>query len=334
MKMKIYFIVLALIAQNATAMESDEAPDFPAPPRPYTIAQLVHDLRRTGKLEEIIFIDPQEPDFMIINLDNRRLTDLTGLSLLLPDDSRTPVWKISACNNYLIAIPADDLAHYKDLEVLKLDNNCITSLGEKSSPIVFAKICPQCTWLTLSNNHISHIHAASFSGLRNIEYLSLRNNRIHTIEDRAFRALLKLEILYLDTNNLCNFPDHLVKGLHQLEKLTLHDNHLPQERNIALPSRTKLKFQPQKVYDAFNATTLSRLQAAILENKTPSKREQVLKIATLINTLYDAENPLFLKETVQICTHQEQDLIFENAPDCARAKFCIILAELKRQGKK
>jgi len=313
MKMKIYFIALALVAQNATAMENPELPDFPAPPRPYTIAQLVNELRSKGKIQEIMFSEPKNSELSVINLDDRGLTDLTGLSLLLPDNPKKSVWRISARNNHITTIPADDLAHYKDLETLQLDNNRITDLGDTSNPISFAKICPNCAWLTLSNNHIPNIYAASFAGLRNLEYLSLKNNRIRAIENGAFRALLKLEILYCDTNNLCSFPDRLVQGLRQLEKLTLFGNHLTCKSNIVLPSRTELEFDPQKPHP-------------LLWFLEP---EQAQKITGLINSINDTENPLTLRESIRTCTNLEQKLIFEIAPDCVRVKLVVILTELR-----
>lgn len=318
MKMKMYFISLVLITQNAAAMEKDSLPDFPAPVRPYTIAQLVHELRSKGKTNEIMFTEPKNPELSVINLDDTGLTDLTGLSLLLPDNPKKPVWRISARNNHIMTIPADDFAHYKDLQTLQLDNNCITNLGNTSNPISFAKICPKCAWLTLSNNHISYIYAVSFAGLRNLEHLSLQNNRIHTIENGAFRALLKLEVLYFDTNNLCNFPDRLVQGLRQLEKLTLFDNHLTRESNIVLPDRTQLEFTPQKPHPMLCVLKPERAQI----------------VTALISTMNDTENPLSLKEDLQSCTHEEQNLIFKIAPDCVKVKLVVILTAFRIQQEK
>lgn len=358
MKTRIFFINLILIAQSVTAMKRPELPKLPVL-RPYTVAQLVNDLRREDNLEEIMYAEPKNPDVSVINLDDRGLTDLTGISLLLPDDSEYPVWRISARNNHITTIPTDDLAQYKELETLELDNNCITDLGDKSNPISFAKTCPKCSWLTLSNNQIPRIYATSFAGLRSLEYLSLKKNKIHTIENGAFRALLKLEILYLDKNALREFPNHLIQGLHQLEKLTLFDNHLSSKINIEVPSRTKLEFEPQTEYPTLDLATIRKLQAAIIEDKTPSemvqsmlnmdqdnrkllfsrapahiqeKMKQAQKLATLINIINSAENPLSLKKSVQNCTNQEQDLIFETAPDEVKVKFFVILAELKRLG--
>lgn len=369
MKIKQFLIAIIIISSSAHAMKSQEdrseSPDFPAAPRSYTISQLVNYLNGENRIDEIMYEDPKAPGSSIINLDNKGLTDLTGLSLLLPNNPKKPVWRITAINNYIATIPADDLAEYKDLEALELDSNCISSLGDNTHPIKFSKICPKCTWITLSNNQITYIYPTSFAQLRALEYLNLSKNNIYIIEDNAFRALLKLKKLYLDNNYLYNLSRLLFQGLRQLEELTLFENCLANPEGIILPSRTKPQLLPQKSELKIKipkpmVEIMQKMQVAILESKTPSqmvqtmltlgeddrtrlynrapmhivqKMQEAQKLALFIKIFENAENPLALKKSIQNCTDQEHDLILEHLSGEAKITFVIILAEVKR-GKK
>ncbi|XP_030627297.1 adhesion G protein-coupled receptor A3 isoform X2 [Chanos chanos] len=78
--------------------------------------------------------------------------------------------------------------------------------------------------LILSNNKISVVRNASFSGLSALERLDLRSNLISTVEPGAFRGLVALKRLDLSNNRMgCLVPD-IFLDLGNLSKLNLSGN--------------------------------------------------------------------------------------------------------------
>ncbi len=326
---------------------------------PYSVKQLVSDLRAQGKVEEIMFEDPKAPGFSIINLNDRRLTDLSGLFTVLPDSDEKPVWKICANNNYISQIPSASLAKYKKLEALELKNNLIASLGNKVKHLSFAEVCPRCTWIDLSQNKIKLVYADTFAKMRELAHLNLAKNDICAIDDRAFRTLLKLEVLFLNDNKLANISSNLFAGLYQLETLSLANNYLKSEEDFQFPSRTEVTFDPQKdesflpILNEMNLALIKKqttvqaiqfislmpqefhkplLDQASADAQAKEKIEVALKIFTTTELMKKAEDLEILKRIVQKLSSTEQDLILETARDEVKAKFTIALFELS--GKK
>ncbi|XP_044733413.1 leucine-rich repeat-containing protein 15-like [Chrysoperla carnea] len=105
-------------------------------------------------------------------------------------------------------IPNDIFNSLKELKILLLNNNSISSIGDESF-INLNKL----TYLDLSANKINEIPEKVFDSL-NI----LNNNSIRLVDDESFSNLGNLQYLDLSVNNITEIPDQLFKLLANTNK--------------------------------------------------------------------------------------------------------------------
>lgn len=231
----------------------------------YSAGQLVADLGDNWQ-DILIVHDPITGD-LVLNLDNRGLTDLSGLP---QEISGIPISKISAKNNFIKRIPSDffirtinageqgmQTLHMFNGHHLDLSNNMIETLfvtsqiwgggGILTAPLQLDKYCPFLAEINLNANKITKIPNGVFNGLRKLEILELNDNLITSIDDGAFNDLGNLITLSLEHNRLHILQKNLFKNLYKLEYLYLFDNNLGNKEQYVFPPNTAVKFYPQAI---------------------------------------------------------------------------------------
>ena len=80
------------------------------------------------------------------------------------------------------------------------------------------------TYLSFSNNKITHIPTNVFLNYTNLAYLDLNSNKITSLEKDCFKGLRKLETLRLDVNQLKELSTTAFGGLESLTFISLNTN--------------------------------------------------------------------------------------------------------------
>lgn len=228
---------------------------------PYTLGQLINDLGDNWRNQ---LITTDENGWTTLNLDNRGLTDLSDLNLVLDD-----IHWISAQNNYLKEFSPDifylivneetRLFHLKfpNLLGLELSNNQLDFKKiyyENVALYQFFRIsnyCPYLYHIDLSHNKFKQINKKIFEKFNQNDnfqaIINLNNNQIELIDENAFNGVRNLHELDLSYNNLNIIPIDLFKSLHNLEHLTLCGNTLGSKDQFQFPPKAEVVFYPQKL---------------------------------------------------------------------------------------
>ena len=118
----------------------------------------------------------------------------------------------------LTDVPSDIRQEAREVH---LDENEITRVSSQT----FSNL-KQCTYLSMSQNKLIHVHLDMFNGLQSLEELVLKFNDIKDIDDGAFSHLTKCKTLKLNNNMLTTITQGMFDGLKSLENLNLQDNEI------------------------------------------------------------------------------------------------------------
>jgi len=226
---------------------------------PYSAGQLIADL---GENWQNTLIAHDEFGNLVLNLDNKGLTDLSGVP---QEVGLMGIAKLSAKNNFIKRLPADlfysynsieqmNIGIFPNLQFLDLSNNILNTLfliaevpgGSAVQPLAFVVYCPILLEINLAHNRITEVPSEVFNGLRKLIELNLSNNLIGSIEDGALSDLGNLEELYLESNKLHVLPTNLFKHLNKLRNLLLMHNNLGNKDHYVFPRKAKVIFYPQE----------------------------------------------------------------------------------------
>ena len=105
--------------------------------------------------------------------------------------------------------------------------------------------------LNISNNQITHIDKASFSGLSQLVMIDLSNNLLTSLPTGVFGDVIQMNSIYLHRNKLTVIPSMTFKNLHALSQVDLSDNYLVTISEYAIN-------EPYHDYYGFNRIDLSR----------------------------------------------------------------------------
>ncbi|XP_058054153.1 insulin-like growth factor-binding protein complex acid labile subunit [Anopheles bellator] len=125
--------------------------------------------------------------------------------------------------NHLLGIPKSIFMYQRRLLQLHLNNNKISSIGNKT----FAGM-GDLRVLNLRGNFIEGVTKRLFAALPNLEELNLGENQISSLHPDAFEGLTSLRILHLDDNAITSIPTPSFKPLRLLAELYLGLNTLYQ----------------------------------------------------------------------------------------------------------
>ena len=123
-------------------------------------------------------------------------------------------------NNIERADFSNIFAHNKNLRILNISDNPLTSLNNQS----FNGL--NLTELHLRNCQITYLTEELFNGLVNLTDLDLCGNRIMSLPDGMFQNLTNLKDLDLSSNQISELPNRLFHSLVSLENLDLDLNEL------------------------------------------------------------------------------------------------------------
>ncbi|KAM6927498.1 leucine-rich repeat neuronal protein 2 [Xenentodon cancila] len=160
---------------------------------------------------------------------------LTKLPLSVPINTHT----LHLQSNLLSVLDTAVLHGLPNLTDLDLSQNRFSHVRTltQSSPL------PSLLSLHLEENHIGHLHEASFSSLPALQELFLSHNNLHSIAPGAFAGLDSLLRLHLNNNRLTTVDPQWFRALPRLEVLMLGGNPveaLPERGFVALKSLRSL----------------------------------------------------------------------------------------------
>lgn len=151
--------------------------------------------------------------------------------------------EIDLSERKLIKIPTN-IRKFKNLEVLRLNNNELTTLDydiyKGISNYVFDEL-KALKRLYLDSNKLTKIEPNLFNGLSSLEILYLGNNQLARIDDDSFNGLSNLKELYLGNNRLKTIDGSPFNGLLNLRKLELHNNRLSEIGSEAFKGLSNLE---------------------------------------------------------------------------------------------
>uniref|UniRef100_A0A182IJS2 LRRCT domain-containing protein n=1 Tax=Anopheles atroparvus TaxID=41427 RepID=A0A182IJS2_ANOAO len=147
--------------------------------------------------------------------------------------------------NHLLGVPKSIFMYQKRLLQLHLNNNKISSIGNKTfagmgelrvlnlrgnfieevAKSLFRAL-PKLEELNLGENQISTLHPDAFDGLTNLRILHLDDNAINVIPTPSFRPLRLLAELYLGLNTLNQIQPGSFEGLQHLRRLDVRGSML------------------------------------------------------------------------------------------------------------
>ncbi|XP_019751602.1 toll-like receptor 21 [Hippocampus comes] len=157
---------------------------------------------------------------------------------VIMDDLPQHIVNLSILGNPIRYIPDKAFARFKDLHLLRLDNNRLMAIEGSA----FGEL-HQLRSLNLSFNNISELRPSLFASLHNLTFLSLRANRLKRLPGGIFSAMPNLSTLMLQQNLLANFTEMVdsVSNLSDLLQLnlclnkftSLHHNRIPFPRSLS-----------------------------------------------------------------------------------------------------
>ncbi|CAG2109547.1 unnamed protein product [Medioppia subpectinata] len=126
------------------------------------------------------------------------------------------------------------LSVYRNLELLDISRNQLTTLGENN----FLE-SNRIETMILNTNALTAVHNNTFNGLVSLKKLHLSDNKISEINSNTFKPLIGLETLDLSLNQIQWISGDAFRGLHNLNQLNLKSNVLN-----AIPSNS-FQFVPK-----------------------------------------------------------------------------------------
>ena len=127
---------------------------------------------------------------------------------------------------------------YRNLQVLDITHNSITSLGKRNF-----ELQKHLRAVLIGHNLVSEINNSTFYGLSSLQLLKLNDNLLEELPHRVFAGLNKLEKLDLSSNAIHSVSEEAFSGLINLRSLVLRDNKLtrvPSQSLSHLPNLIKL----------------------------------------------------------------------------------------------
>ncbi|XP_068085962.1 nephrocan isoform X2 [Anabrus simplex] len=131
-----------------------------------------------------------------------RGTFISGIPQMIDRMPKLEILEISGSSleGKEFTIPRKELSTLKNLQVLDLKYNSVSSLSEKLPPL------PKLRTLRLDGCNLSSIEKRDFVGLPELVELTLSGNMLTNLENNAFRPLKKLKLLDLSSNRLTKWP--------------------------------------------------------------------------------------------------------------------------------
>lgn len=145
----------------------------------------------------------------------------------------TKLWELSLHQNSISALKDCVFKDLIRLEVLKLQTNQITKLGQAFNKTSL----PNLKQLRLNGNKLTDIKYGQFKGLPSLQNLTLHDNKIKMLHNNSFIGLTYLTDIQLQNNEITQndlFKDsfnHLIN----LRRLDLRNNHIQYKFTTALP---------------------------------------------------------------------------------------------------
>ncbi|XP_054167360.1 leucine-rich repeat-containing G-protein coupled receptor 4-like [Oppia nitens] len=176
---------------------------------------------------------------MRCNCNDERLIAFCNNSLLdvVPITLNPELKELYLSNNQIKNI-FSSFTVYRDLEVLDMTHNSMTSLGKKNFNLQnHLKV------MSVSNNMITQINNLTFYGLSSLHVLNLNDNLLQDLPFRVFATLISLEKLDLSSNAINSVSPEAFSGLNNLKSLILRNNRLVRVPSVAfshLPNLVKL----------------------------------------------------------------------------------------------
>ncbi|XP_069678330.1 leucine-rich repeat-containing protein 15-like [Periplaneta americana] len=112
----------------------------------------------------------------------------------------------------------------RDLSILKVNNNSLTSLSRFTFSKLGNRVFPHLVYLSFRLNHIRNIEPSTFEGTRNLKELNLNRNKLTQINPSVFRNLHKLEKLLLEKNGFFILEKGMFRELTSLSVLDISEN--------------------------------------------------------------------------------------------------------------
>jgi len=126
---------------------------------------------------------------------------------------------VDLSSNQLVSIPDRSFSSQRRLKELRIENNKISSLNEKT----FTGLS-KLQVLNLGHNLIDKLSNRVLKPLKHVKEIIIKQNRISEIESEAFIGLTELTVLDLSDNLLESVPSEAFKHLENLAELNLGKN--------------------------------------------------------------------------------------------------------------
>ncbi|XP_031634672.1 leucine-rich repeat-containing G-protein coupled receptor 5-like isoform X2 [Contarinia nasturtii] len=186
------------------------------------------------------------------------LSDAKSLSVL-PSFEGCPALEILRMDRANISIFPNTLCRNSSrLKSIELKSNRLRSVPDLSH-------CKDLRILDLSDNRITSIHETPFKGLGQLHDLLLSYNKIETIPKDAFDGVPRLQLLDLEGNKISFIHDESFMGFEQLEDLNLGNNIFPTLPKNNMQNIRHLKtFNNPKLREFPPPETFPRIQTLVL----------------------------------------------------------------------
>ncbi len=191
----------------------------------YSIAQLLEDLRKEGKVPADL-VEPSGPNLFVLNLSSLGLTSLEGIEAL----KGLEVYDIDLSNNYISHIPEGCFSGFRECILwLHLDGNQLRVL-----PKELVGINVSLFELTIRDNQFTEL--PDLTPYRKLSDFDATGNKIMQLKPNSFAGNSNLTTIYLQRNKIEAYPPSLLDGLDRLEELDLSHNLLGNKEAYQLPT--------------------------------------------------------------------------------------------------
>lgn len=198
-------------------------------------------------------------DDRLVVLCNNSALDLVPITL-------NPELKELYLSNNQIKSIFSSFAVYRDLELLDMTHNSITTLGRKNF-----ELQKNLKVMLIGHNLISEINNMTFHGLNSLVVLKINDNVLEELPRRVFQGLNRLETLDLSSNAIQSLSPESFSGLINLRSLALRDNRLsgvPAQSLSHLPNLIKLDIGRNSLREIpeFAFSPLTSLEELLLDS--------------------------------------------------------------------
>ena len=265
-------------------------------------------------------------DDRLVVLCNNSALDLVPITL-------NPELKELYLSNNQIKSIFSSFAVYRDLELLDMTHNSITSLGKKNF-----ELQKSLKVMLIGHNLISEINNITFHGLSTLVVLKINDNVLEELPRRVFQGLNRLETLDLSSNAIHSISSESFSGLINLRSLVLRDNKLsgvPTQSMSHLPNLIKLDvgLNTFREIPEFAFSSLTSLEELLLDScALQSVPAMAFQHLTNLRRLHLQDNSLrdIPTEALERVKNVEELILSKNRIESIRAFAFRGMTNLKR----